>query len=76
MGHFFAKIENCDFWPPDLPVEILAKKFLGFLDEKKIFCFGQISLRIAPNGLLVYNIDYLVLNKNVMKHIYKNSGPE
>ena len=76
MGHFFAKIENCDFWPLDLPVEILAKKFLGFLDEKKIFCFGKISLRIAPNGLLVYNIDYLVLDKNVMKHIEKNSGPE
>ena len=71
FGSFFAKIENRDFWPPDLPVEILAKKFLLFLDEKKIFCFGQISLRIAPNGLLVYNIDYLVLNKNVMKHIEK-----
>ena len=66
MGHFFAKIENRDF----------GQKIFGIFGRKKIFCFGQISLRIAPNGLLVYNIDYLVLNKNVMKHISKNSGPE
>ena len=44
LGHFFAKIENRDFWPPDLPVEILAKNFLGSLDEKKNFVLVKYRL--------------------------------